>query len=208
VTRWIRTAGIVAGAVASAGVLATAALAGPAGQAVSSATDEACGNLAPALREAKSASVAALPACSDAGGVQAPEFSWTGPGAIDPRAAVPSDLPSDLPGGTPGTEAQETPDLPRLPFEPDLGRDPSLPELSGPELGGAQPQLPGGTGLPTEPNLGGQPELPNVGPSELAGNPNLDPPSTGQPGLPDVAGSGLPAKPELPEVPAAPAPLG
>lgn len=201
-TRWIRTAGIVAGSVVGAGMLATAALAGngvstPADQAVSSATEKACGNLAPALGEAKAAPAPALPVCAGAGGVKAPDFSWEGPGAIGPRAGVPSGLPSDLPSDVPGPEtmAQDPPDFPKLPFEPDLGPKPSLPQLPSPsDLGGAQPELPA-PGLP-QPDLGARPELPGVSGSQL-------------PTKPDVpSGRDLPAQPKLPDVPAAPAPLG
>jgi hypothetical protein len=171
VTRWIRTAGIAAGAVVSAGVLATAAFAGdgvatPADPTLSAATDEACGSLRPALKgamkEARAVPAApALPVCADAGGVKATEFSWQGPGTLTTTQSRPADTvrdrTPDLPRLPFEPKADDLPQLPATPIEPNVAPNPQLPQLPG------SPQLPGAGQLPTTPDVPSERDLPALG---------------------------------------------
>jgi len=167
VTRWNRTAGIVAGAVMSAGVLATGAFAGdqlgtaPAGEAVSSVTD----------------------------GQPVPEYLWQGPGKVvpqagpvdglpapmapqlpaDPKRLADSGLPAvpgltELPGVSQLPGLSELPGLPRLPGLSELPARPDLPGLS--DLP-ARPDLPSLSDLPARPELPSLQDLPAVPSSQL-----------------------------------------
>jgi hypothetical protein len=171
VTRWIKIAGIVAGAAVSAAVLATGAFAGdevatPADPAVKAATDKACSSLAPALRQhrgIRTAPAPAVPTCADADGVTP---SWRGPGTVATQSG-----PAPLAG------QPAAPQLPKLPEEPAVNAQPPLPAKPDPQLP-AQPHLGGEPQLPAQPNLSGLRRLPAT--PDLPGKPDL-------PAQPDVA---------------------
>jgi hypothetical protein len=189
VTRWTRTAGIVAGAVMSAGALATAAFAGnelgatPADKAVSSVADKTCDSLAPAFGRAGAVQAPAVPACAKGRGAKVPEYSWQGPGKVAPQAGPANALPGPQAPELPPTVDPEQlgqhqlPALPGLPA--DQRRAKGLP--TGPQMPSAR-DLQAQRGLPTIPDLPRAGNLP--APSDVSDGRNLpvQPVSPAKPG--------------------------